>query len=66
MLEEVLRPFSQQEIDGYRRRHEGAGLGLTLASKLTKMLGGDLEIHSKIEDGTTIELTFPETQSNKN
>ncbi|GEM_PF-416264 len=66
MLEEVLRPFSQQEIDGYRRRHEGAGLGLTLASKLTKMLGGELEIHSKIQNGTTIVLTFPEKQSNKN
>lgn len=37
----------------------GSGIGLTLASRLMKMLGGNLQIESKLEKGTTVRLIFP-------
>ncbi len=42
----LLEPFSQEE-QGYTRKYQGAGLGLAIASKLTKMMGGLFEIVSR-------------------
>jgi PAS domain S-box-containing protein len=58
-IKQILEPFSQAEDDGYTRRHEGAGLGLTIAYKLTKEFKGDLDINSRVGEGTTIILRFP-------
>lgn len=55
MLQEA---FSQEEI-GYTRQYQGAGLGLTIASKLTKMMGGKFDIVSQKQIGTKVILTFP-------
>jgi PAS domain S-box-containing protein len=54
----LLEPFEQNE-NGYTRATQGAGLGLTIASKLTKLLGGKFDIRSKLNEGTSIRLTFP-------
>jgi len=54
----LLEPFEQNE-NGYTRTTQGAGLGLTIASKLTIVLGGKFEIRSKLNEGTNIKLTFP-------
>ncbi len=37
----------------------GSGIGLTLASRLMQMLGGDLRLESKLGKGTTVRLRFP-------
>src|SRR5690606_19447196 len=37
----------------------GSGIGLTLASRLIQMLGGDLRLESKLGKGTTVTLRFP-------
>jgi signal transduction histidine kinase len=58
-LEAILSPFVQEELEGHKRNYEGAGLGLTLASKLTKALKGTFEIKSEKGRGTTVSLTFP-------
>jgi signal transduction histidine kinase len=57
-IERLLKPFTQ-EVEGYTRPFEGAGLGLTLAYKLTKLLNGSFEISSEKNKGTTITLKFP-------
>jgi PAS domain S-box-containing protein len=54
----LLEPFSQEE-EGYTRKYQGAGLGLAIASKLTKMMGGLFEIVSRKQTGTKVTLIFP-------
>jgi signal transduction histidine kinase len=58
-LESILSPFVQEELEGHKRNYEGAGLGLTLASKLTKALKGNFSITSEKGEGTIVALTFP-------
>ncbi len=56
-LNELLIPFNHGE-EGYTRNFQGAGLGLSLAYRLTLMLGGKLLIHSN-KSGTNVTLKFP-------
>lgn len=58
-LKVIIEPFSQVEEEGYRRNYEGAGLGLTIAYNLTKLFKGTFDIHSRVNEGTTVLLTFP-------
>ncbi len=57
-LKRLLKPFAQ-EIEGYMRPFEGAGLGLTIAYKLTQLMNGKFEIESEKNKGTKIKLAFP-------
>lgn len=57
-IERLFKPFTQ-EIEGYTRPFEGAGLGLTIAFKLTQILGGEFKITSEKNKGTKISITFP-------
>ena len=38
----------------------GVGLGLSIASHATKLLGGMLEVESKVNDGSTFRLVLPQ------
>ena len=58
-LKKILQPFVQEEEEGYKRNYEGAGLGLTIAYKLTKLMSGQFEVQSRVNEGTTISLKFP-------
>ncbi len=57
-IERLLKPFTQ-EIEGYTRPFEGAGLGLTIAYKLTLLMGGKFDIASEKNKGTKITVSFP-------
>ncbi len=57
-INRMLEPFAQEE-EGYTRGYEGAGLGLTIAYKLTQLLNGKFIIQSAKNKGTEITLTFP-------
>ncbi|MDR3626081.1 MAG: PAS domain-containing sensor histidine kinase [Ignavibacteriaceae bacterium] len=57
-IKQLLEPFVQEE-EAYVRNYEGAGLGLTVANKLTTLLGGDFNVISSKNKGTTVILTFP-------
>ena len=59
MLEEIGKPFRQVE-NAYSRRHPGTGLGLYISRSLMRLHGGDLEIASRLGQGTTVTLVFPE------
>lgn len=62
-IDAILQPFIQEEFEGHKRTFEGAGLGLTVAYKLTKALKGDLNIMSRKGEGTSVFLKFPLAKS---
>ncbi len=53
----ALEPFGQVDA-GTSRRHEGTGLGLPLAARLTELHGGTFRIASRKGHGTTVTLTL--------
>lgn len=57
-LKKLIQPFVQAE-DAYIRNYEGAGLGLTIAYQLTKLMQGEFSIESKKDIGTKVILSFP-------
>ena len=57
-LDRVFEPFTQ--IDGtLARRIEGTGLGLFIGRALMRAHGGELELYSRVNEGTTAALRFP-------
>ncbi len=60
-IDRLLKPFTQ-EIEGYTRPFEGAGLGLTIAYKLTQVMNGHFEIISQKGKGTKITVSFALTK----
>jgi signal transduction histidine kinase len=57
-ISKALAVFGQIE-SGTSRSHDGAGLGLPLSKRLTEMHGGDLNLKSEKDAGTTVTVTFP-------
>ncbi len=54
----ATEPFRQIE-NAMVKRHEGVGLGLSLAKHMTEMHGGRLEIESEKGVGTTVRMVLP-------
>lgn len=55
----IFRPFYRENRLEVKRQ-EGSGLGLALAKKLSKSLGGDLQLtQSEVNMGSTFELKIP-------
>lgn len=53
----IFDPFSQADGSA-TRRHCGTGLGLTIASRLVELMGGRLEVESKIGLGSRFHFTI--------
>jgi signal transduction histidine kinase len=57
-LDAGFKPF--QQADGSAtRRFGGMGLGLALAERLVRLMGGQLSVESKAGEGATFRLTLP-------
>ncbi|KLO21403.1 MULTISPECIES: sensor histidine kinase [unclassified Marinitoga] len=54
-LEDIFKPFVR-----LAKNKPGSGLGLAIVKKLIEKLKGRINIESKIDFGTTIELRFPQ------
>jgi two-component system cell cycle sensor histidine kinase PleC len=54
----VVQPFVQLE-SALNRKHDGTGLGLPLAKKITELHGGRLSISSELGVGTIVEIALP-------
>lgn len=63
-LMKILEPFAQEDM-GSKRNYEGAGLGLTIAYKLTRLMGGVFTIESRKNAGTTVSLAYPALRVHK-
>ncbi|QDU36856.1 Sensory/regulatory protein RpfC [Maioricimonas rarisocia] len=57
-IERLYQPFSQAD-SSVTRQFGGTGLGLTISRRLTDLLGGQLDLESEPEKGTTFYLTLP-------
>jgi CheY-like chemotaxis protein len=57
-LGRVFEEFQQVDTST-TRKYKGTGLGLPIARKLARMLGGDLTVDSELGQGSTFTVTIP-------
>jgi cell cycle sensor histidine kinase DivJ len=57
-LPRVGRPFFQARA-AYDRCHDGTGLGLSIVRGLVRLHGGDLDIASRLGEGTRVTVRLP-------
>lgn len=49
----------------FTTKANGTGLGLTMAYKIIKEFGGDIQVHSKLSEGTIFTITLPIPQKER-
>ncbi|MBK8024026.1 MAG: hypothetical protein IPK19_21980 [Chloroflexi bacterium] len=54
----IFDEFRQVDM-GSRRKHGGAGLGLSIVKKLCLLMGGNVTVSSKLDVGSTFTVTLP-------
>jgi CheY-like chemotaxis protein len=54
----LFEPFTQAS-EGYRRTHQGAGLGLSICKRLVGLMGGHIEVDSQEGEGTVVHFCIP-------
>ena len=57
-LSKIVEPFAQVD-NGYTRKYEGAGLGLTIVNKVLDTHNGTMTIQSKPGKGTAVSIWLP-------
>ncbi len=59
--DEIPHIFEEfRQVDGSdSRRYPGTGLGLTIADRFTRLLGGHIEVVSKPQEGSTFSVRLP-------
>jgi signal transduction histidine kinase len=56
LYDQVFEPFRQEDTS-ITRNYGGTGLGLAICKKLSKLMGGDLELTSKVGHGSQFKFT---------
>jgi PAS domain S-box-containing protein len=54
----------RQADDSTTKKYGGNGLGLSISKGLIKMLGGTINVESKLGEGTTFKFTIPYNETN--
>jgi signal transduction histidine kinase/CheY-like chemotaxis protein len=57
-VSKIFESFTQAGTD-VARKFGGTGLGLTISKQLVELMNGTIEVHSKINEGTTFTFTIP-------
>ena len=57
-LDLIFKPFQQVDT-GLSRNYEGAGLGLSVSDRLTRLMNGRIEVSSELGRGTEFTLSIP-------
>ncbi|MEP0805328.1 MAG: PAS domain-containing sensor histidine kinase [Chloroflexota bacterium] len=57
-LPDIFEPF-RRASDYDTRKHQGAGLGLSIAKRIAALAGGDITVVSKAGEGSTFTVTLP-------
>jgi signal transduction histidine kinase len=57
-LDRLFKPFAQLDTR-LTRRHGGTGLGLYIARRLAELLGGRIEVESRLGTGSAFSLVVP-------
>lgn len=55
---QAFEPFSQEEQSSANTSYTGLGLGLSIAKQLIELMGGSIELQSKLGAGTKISFTL--------
>ncbi|MBU1249421.1 MAG: PAS domain S-box protein, partial [Proteobacteria bacterium] len=58
LVNKLFTPFTQVE-ESYRRRYQGAGLGLSISKRLVELMGGNISVESEEGVGSTLYFTIP-------
>lgn len=57
-LKRIFAPFTQADAST-TRKYGGTGLGLSITKRLVELLGGQIEVASRLGQGTTFVVTLP-------
>jgi CheY-like chemotaxis protein len=58
LQDRLFEPFVQAS-QGFARRHQGAGLGLSIVKRLVKLMDGSIALDSEVGVGTTVYEAIP-------
>ena len=61
-LARVFEPFVQVRETALLS-HEGSGLGLSLVKRFIELHGGTIDLESRVDEGTSVDLGFPRNRS---